>query len=92
MSWFCNTPAAKKQLEICEANNCPDCEKCIWIFESYNAMTEYGKVIKPKVTKQINERVQEKRDFINKTNSSPRKFGSHEEKVKYIKQLFVKGE
>ena len=25
-------------------NNCPDCEKCISIFESYNAMTEYGTI------------------------------------------------
>jgi len=47
MSWFCNTPEAKEQLRICEENNCPDCEKCIWIYESYNAMTEYGTVIKP---------------------------------------------
>ena len=47
MSWFCQTDEAKEQLRICEENNCPDCEKCIWIFESYNAMTEYGTPIEP---------------------------------------------
>ena len=46
MSWFCETEEAKEQLRICKENNCPDCEKCIWIFESYNAMTEYGTVVK----------------------------------------------
>tara|TARA_R100001594_G_scaffold73782_1_gene108335 strand:+ start:1427 stop:1630 length:204 start_codon:yes stop_codon:yes gene_type:complete len=45
--WFCNTEEAKKQMEICNANNCPDCEKCIWITESSNAMAEYGTVIEP---------------------------------------------
>tara|TARA_R100000781_G_C4049508_1_gene116988 strand:+ start:610 stop:810 length:201 start_codon:yes stop_codon:yes gene_type:complete len=48
MSWFCQTPEAQEQLRICEENNCPDCEKCIWISESYNAMTEYGTVSKGK--------------------------------------------
>jgi len=48
MSWFCQTEEAKEQLRICKENNCPDCEKCIWIFESYNAMTEYGTVVETK--------------------------------------------
>ena len=47
MSWFCQTEEAKEQMRICEENNCPDCEKCIWISESYNAMTEYGIPIEP---------------------------------------------
>ena len=47
MSWFCNTPEAKEQMRICEENNCPDCEKCIWIQESYCAMVDYGTVVKP---------------------------------------------
>ena len=48
MSWFCNTKEAKEQMEICEKNKCPGCNKCIWIEESYNAMVEYGTVIEPK--------------------------------------------
>ena len=52
MGWFCNTPEAIEQMKICNENNCPDCEKCIWITESYNAMTEYGTVVeKPRKTK-----------------------------------------
>ena len=48
MSWLCQTEKAKEQLRICAENNCPDCEKCIWIQESANAMAEYGTVIEPK--------------------------------------------
>ena len=91
MGWFCNTPEAIAQLKICEENNCPDCEKCIWINESANAMAEYGTVMKVKVNNQIDERIQEKKNFINESNSNSKQFGSHEEKVQYIKQLF-KGE
>ena len=42
MSWFCNTPEAKKQMKLCEANKCPGCYKCIWIEESAHAMYEHG--------------------------------------------------
>ena len=42
MGWFCNTPEAKEQMKICEANKCPGCNKCIWIEESAWAMAEYG--------------------------------------------------
>ena len=45
MGWFCNTPEAKAQMKICEANKCPGCYKCIWIEESSNAMAEYGTVV-----------------------------------------------
>tara|TARA_R100000152_G_scaffold20717_2_gene15543 strand:- start:10227 stop:10433 length:207 start_codon:yes stop_codon:yes gene_type:complete len=45
--WFCNTEEAKRQMRRCEARKCPGCRKCIWIEESANAMSEYGKVIEP---------------------------------------------
>ena len=45
MSWFCQTEEAKEQMKICNANNCLGCRKCIWIQESANAMSEYGKPI-----------------------------------------------
>ncbi len=92
MSWFCNTPEAIEQMKICEENNCPDCEKCIWIQESANAMAEYGTVVKVEVNKQLDERIQEKKNFISKSNLKPKQFDSYEEKVTYIKQLFIKGE
>jgi hypothetical protein len=47
MGWFCNSKEAIEQMKICERNNCPDCEKCIWIQESSNAMAEYGTVVQP---------------------------------------------
>ena len=47
MGWFCNTPEAKAQMKICEANKCPGCYKCIWIEESSNAMAEYGTLVEP---------------------------------------------
>ena len=49
MSWFCQTEEAKEQMKICDANNCPGCNKCIWIEESANAMVEYGTPIEPEV-------------------------------------------
>ena len=45
--WFCQTEKAKKQMKICNKNNCPGCYKCIWIEESSNAMEEYGTVVEP---------------------------------------------
>ena len=45
MGWFCNTDEAKEQMRKCEANKCQGCNKCIWIEESANAMTEYGTII-----------------------------------------------
>lgn len=47
MGWFCNTPEAKAQMEICEKNKCEGCDRCIWIEESGWAMAEHGKVIEP---------------------------------------------
>ena len=86
MSWFCNTPEAIEQMKICEANNCPDCEKCIWISESYNAMTEYGTVVE-KPEKEILT-VKEPSKVKTEEYKTPKKFDSFEEKVTYIKQLF----
>ncbi len=40
MGWFCNTPEAKAQMEICEKNKCEGCDRCIWIEESGWAMAE----------------------------------------------------
>ena len=45
MSWFCETEEAKKQLDLCEKNNCSDCEKCIWIKESAAVMESYSNVM-----------------------------------------------
>ena len=47
MGWFCNTPEAKAQMKICDANKCQGCYKCVWIEESSNAMVEYGVPIEP---------------------------------------------
>ena len=49
MGWFCNTPEAKKQMEICEAKKCPGCHKCVWIEESSNAMEKYGTEVEPTI-------------------------------------------
>ena len=46
MSWYAQTDEAKKQLELCEKNNCGGCSKCIWIEESAHAMQEYGTPVK----------------------------------------------
>ena len=64
MSWFCNTLEAKEQIEICKKNNCPDCEKCIWIQESSNAMSKYGTFIEQEL----------KTEKIIKTKHIPTKF------------------
>ena len=48
MGWFCDTPEAIKQMELCEANNCPGCNKCIWIEESGWAKTQYSKPVPDK--------------------------------------------
>ena len=44
--WFNQTKKAKKQLKLCQANNCPDCEKCIHINESASAQFINAKKIK----------------------------------------------
>lgn len=42
--WFSQTKKAKKQLKLCQANNCPDCEKCIHINESSSAQFMHNKI------------------------------------------------
>ncbi len=95
MSWFCQTEEAKEQLRICAENNCPDCEKCIWIFESYNAMTEYGTVIEPEPEPEISSN--QKSTFtsidiedttIGEVKEPSKTFDSYEEKVDYIIKKF----
>ena len=53
MSWFCNSPEAVAQMKICEENECPGCNKCIWIEESGYAMSEHATVINPKPATEI---------------------------------------
>ena len=85
MGWFCNTPEAKAQMKICEKNKCQGCNKCIWIEESANAMSEYG----TEITQEVEvEEIKEEKEFF---DTSPREFNSFEEKVTYINKLF-KGE
>ena len=61
MSWFCQTEEAKEQLRICKENNCPDCEKCIWIYESYNAMVEHGTpIVEPEIPHPLTDYIIEK--------------------------------
>ena len=43
MSWFCDTPEAIAQMELCDKNKCEGCRKCIWIEESGWAKSEYAK-------------------------------------------------
>ena len=52
MSWFCNPPEAIEQIKICKKNNCPDCEKCIWIQESSIAMSKYGTFVEKQPKKE----------------------------------------
>ena len=88
MSFYCNSHEALEHKRTCKKN--PNyCDECVWIDESSNAMHRYGKVMKAKLTKQINNRIQEKKKFL-KHNSD--NFESFEDKVNYIKQLFNKGE
>jgi len=77
MSWFCNTPEAIAQLKICEENNCPDCEKCIWINESANAMSKYGNFVKNDT----------KKENVIETNHNPTPFDNLCKKV-VNKQLY----
>mgnify|MGYP003658070013 CR=1 FL=1 len=44
MTWFSETEEAENQLKICEDNNCGDCDKCVWIKMSREAMETDGKV------------------------------------------------
>jgi hypothetical protein len=61
MTWFCQTEEAKEQMRICEENNCPDCEKCIWISESYNAMVDYGTpVVEKAIEHPLLDKIKEK--------------------------------
>jgi len=43
MGWFCDTPEAIAQMELCDKNKCEGCTKCIWIEESGWAKSEYAK-------------------------------------------------
>ena len=44
MGWYAQTEEAKKQMEICDKNECPGCTKCIWIEESGWAMVNHGTI------------------------------------------------
>ncbi len=44
MSWFCNSEKAKEHKKNCKKDPW-NCGKCIWIDESSNAMSEYGKEV-----------------------------------------------
>jgi hypothetical protein len=96
MGWFCQTEEAKAQLKKCYANDCPGCNKCIWIEESANAMAEYGKVIEPESKPEIEEPYNEysqthtvfRDDYTPEETKPTKTFDSFEEKVEYIIDKF----
>ena len=59
MGWFCDTPEAIAQMELCEANKCEGCTKCIWISESGWAKAQYAKPA-PAIDHPLLEKIREK--------------------------------
>ena len=95
MSWFCQTEEAKAQLKECYDNDCPGCNKCIWIEESANAMAEYGIVIEPKPATEIlsnqnstSIEVDIEDTTIGQVKEPSKTFNSYEEKVDYVIKKF----
>ena len=48
MGWFCNTKRAIEHKKNCKKNPW-NCDKCVWIDESANAMGQYGKVVEKEI-------------------------------------------
>jgi hypothetical protein len=101
MSWFCDTPEAIAQMELCDKNKCPGCRKCIWISESGWAKTEYAKPIisEPKTvdnSKPIEDigstvgisSITDKEYNEYQKKRSIKNFNSFEEKLDYIVKKF----
>lgn len=88
MSWFCETDEAKEQMKICKENNCPDCEKCIWIQESATAMGRYGREVPRPETEHVeSERQVRARTIMQEYEEKG--VNSYDDMVDYAKKLFT---